>query len=523
MTRSARTWFLNRSLTSKLVVIFSLPILFVVVVSAWTLTVFEEFDSAELLVLRSNHIRRQAVYYRELIASVQNAFRGYVISQDDSFLSRYDEYKSDLDLAGFELARLVQDSPLQSQRDLVANVQALTRSLIEEKDGVIAHLRSGARDEAVSYIKRRRGQESVEVISSLLSMFQTVAARLQEERQTAVEAKRAILVRAIVAGTILTLLATALGVVVVAASVTKPMAALARAAVEIGEAGYAVFPEADRRDEIGALSRSMEEMQRRLVPAERLAAMTRMATSIAHDLRTPLLGIERGLQGLQYLADGQLTTEGRALVEDIRMGAHLAVGIVEDILDLYRQAYGELPLSYTRFSLPDLVREAADLMGAEVKDRRISIAIEGTVPPVWADRRRVFRVMINLLDNAIKNSPTGGNVSVVIAAQGEGRDRRAVVAVEDEGSGLDPAVLDTLFEPSRPVSSPSRGGTGLGLYLCRLVIGAHQGRIIAQNRHEGGARFIFDIPIERKEVSDVHPTPDRRRPASVPSEPSHRP
>src|SRR6184192_66115 len=119
----------------------------------------------------------------------------------------------------------------------------------------------------------------------------------------------------------------------------------AAAAAEIGESVAVLFPDAERQDEVGALSRSMEEMQRRLVPAERLATLTRMATIIAHDLRTPLLGVEQGLQGLRYIADPQLNAEARALLEDLHTGSRLAVGIVQDILDLYRQAYGELPLS----------------------------------------------------------------------------------------------------------------------------------------------------------------------------------
>jgi signal transduction histidine kinase len=334
------------------------------------------------------------------------------------------------------------------------------------------------------------------VISSLLGFFQSVASQLLQERQAAAERKRDVLLGLIIGGTVVTLLVSGFGVVVVARSVTKPMADLAAAAVEIGTTGYAAFPDSGRRDEVGVLSRSMDEMQRRLAPAERLAAMTRMATSIAHDLRTPLLGIEQGLQGLRYVTDSQLNPEARRLLGDLHTGARLAVGIVQDILDLYRQAYGELPLSFSRFTLDDLAQEAVELLGAEVRDRRLSVSVQGYAPAVWADRRRLFRVLINLLDNAIKNSPAEGHVYVVIADHGEGPSRRAVVAVEDEGSGLDPTTLDDLFEPSRPVSAPTRGGTGLGLYLCRLVIGAHQGTINAQNRPEGGARFAFDIPVE---------------------------
>jgi PAS domain S-box-containing protein len=255
----------------------------------------------------------------------------------------------------------------------------------------------------------------------------------------------------------------------------------------------------------------MVELQERLAPAERLATLTRMATSIAHDLRTPLLGLQQGLQGLKYVADRQLDHESKQLVQDLHTGARLSVGVVQDILDLYRQAYGELPLSYSTFQLGEVIHEVIELMAAEVRDRRLSILIQGEGLEVWADHRRLFRVMVNLLDNAVKNSPAGGHITVVLTRQ----DARFSVAVEDEGRGFDRDALDKLFEPSRPVSTPTRGGTGLGLYLCRLVIGAHKGIITAENRPEGGARFKFDIPIDGREGSDGHPHPDRRRPASV--------
>lgn len=512
MRRAVRQWFLNLSLAAKLILIFSMPFLFLGLVSSWTVLVFEEFDAAEGWVLLSNHIRTQAVSYQESIVSLQNAFRGYVITEDRGFLAVYHEYKGDLDLAGFELERLVKDSPLQSQRDLVSDVQTLTRRLIQEKDDVIARLQSGTREDAMFYIKSNRGKELVDGIFSLLNLFQTVAVQIQNERQAAVEAKRVIFLRVTIGGAILTLLLTGLGAVIVARSMTTPLAALAQATRDIGESGFAPLLEADRQDEIGVLSRAMDAMQRRLAPAERLAAMTRMATSIAHDLRTPLLGIEQGLKGLQYMAAPQLDSKAQQLLGDLHVGSQLAVGIVQDILDLYRQAYGVLPLSYSRFMLDDLAKEAIELMSAEVRDRHLAVSVEGSAPAVWADRRRLFRVLVNLLDNAIKNSPMGGSVSVVITDHGEGASRRAIVAVDDEGSGLDPAALEDLFEPSRPISPPTRSGTGLGLYVCRLVIGAHQGTLGVQNRAEGGARFAFDIPVEE---THVHPTPDRRRPASV--------
>jgi signal transduction histidine kinase len=501
-----RAWFLNRPLTSKLILIFSFPFLFLVAVTIITVHVFQEAESAEDLSERSHVIRSQATFFEQQLYSMQNAFRGFALTQDPTFLPQYYEAKGDIDIAGFELARLVEDSPSQVQRDRVTKIQESTRVLIAQKDEIISQVLSGAGDNGVAFIKSGRGQRLRGSIVALLQQFQKEAQFIQAARQAAVESKRALVLYLIVGGTVLTLLLTGLGVVMVARSVTQPMGALARAAVEIGEAGYASFPEADRQDEVGLLSRSMEEMQRRLVPAERLAAMTRMATSIAHDLRTPLVGIERGLQGLQYAADSSLSPDAQKLLGDLHAGARLAVGVVQDILDLYRQAYGEIPLSYSSFTLGAVIREAMDLMKSEIQDRRLSIFIEDRPVEILADQRRLFRVMVNLLENAIKNSPAGGAVRIGVSVQDEGPARRVVVAVEDEGRGLDPDVLDRLFEPNQPVPAPTRGGTGLGLYLCRLVIGAHQGTLTVQNRPAGGARFEFEIPVE---VKHVDPTPDR--------------
>jgi len=518
--RSLRRWFLDRSLTGKLILVFSLPFLFLVLVMVSTLAAFQDWESAEELVQRSDKIRGQAIYYLDLLNAVQSGFRGYLLTGDRSFLAPYDEAKGGLDVAGHELALLLQDSPSHAQRDRVADVQVLTSRLVQEKERIISRVEAGFKEEGVAYIKSGQGRTLGEAISSRLVELNSEAGRIQKDRLEAVRSKRDKLLSLIVGGTLLTLLLTGLGAVVVARTVTKPMATLAAAAAEIGETGYAAFPDAGRQDEVGVLSRSMDEMQRRLAPAERLAALTRVATSIAHDLRTPLVGIERGLKGLQYAADARLDPDAQRLLGDLHTGARLAVGIIQDILDLYRHAYGDLPLSYSRFLLDDVVRQAADLMKPEILDRRLALSIDAEPLEISGDQRRLFRVLVNLLDNAVKNSPAGGSVWIKVHVEGNEPNRRAVVAVEDEGRGLEPSTLETLFEPDRPVSAPTRGGTGLGLYLCRLVIGAHGGALAAQNRPGGGARFVFDIPAE---VHHVDPTSDRGRPASVPAESAHRP
>jgi len=160
---------------------------------------------------------------------------------------------------------LVADSPSQAQRDRAAKVQAIIRRVIQEKEWILSHERS--REEGVAYIRSGRGRELANAISSLLEEIEEEASQIYETRQAVAEGKRDLLLKVIVGGTVLTLLLTGLGVIVVARSVTKPMSSLAKAALEIGESRYVVFPDADRRDEVGVLSRRMEEMQRRLFSA----------------------------------------------------------------------------------------------------------------------------------------------------------------------------------------------------------------------------------------------------------------
>src|SRR5437016_13280577 len=237
-----RAWFLNRTLTSKLVMIFALPFLFLVVVTTYALLTFQEFERAEELANHSSQIKSQAVYYRDLLNSIQSGFRGYLLTGDRSFLAPYDASKGNIDLAGLELARLVADSPYQTQRDRVAKVQAITRRLIQEKERILSHERS--REEGASYVRTARGRELASGISSLLVEIEEEASQIYEARQAVAEGKRDLLLKVIVGGTVLTLLLTGLGVIVVARSVTKPMSSLAKAALEIGESRYAVFPDA---------------------------------------------------------------------------------------------------------------------------------------------------------------------------------------------------------------------------------------------------------------------------------------
>src|SRR6266542_3296598 len=180
---SLRHWFLNRSLATKLVLVFSLPFLFLVVVTIFTLLAFQDFENAAQEAQRSNQIRSQVVYYMNLLNATQNGFRGYLLTGDRSILTPYEESKGDIDLAGLELARLVENSPSQVQRDRAARAQGITRRLIQEKDLIMARMESGHRTDGIAYIKSGRGRELASAIAAVLVEIEGEAVANLEARQ----------------------------------------------------------------------------------------------------------------------------------------------------------------------------------------------------------------------------------------------------------------------------------------------------------------------------------------------------
>jgi signal transduction histidine kinase len=123
----------------------------------------------------------------------------------------------------------------------------------------------------------------------------------------------------------------------------------------------------------------------------------------------------------------------------------------------------------------------------------VKVLLEEPVPGILADRRKLFQVLRNLLSNAGKFSNPGGTVVLRLQT----RDGFARVCVDDEGIGIPPGESEVIFDKFVQASHTSNrsGGTGLGLAICREIIEGHGGRIWAENREGGGARFAFEVPI----------------------------
>jgi two-component system, OmpR family, sensor histidine kinase VicK len=223
----------------------------------------------------------------------------------------------------------------------------------------------------------------------------------------------------------------------------------------------------------------------------------------AHELRTPIQPI-LGLSEVLYAKIKD--TEQRQLLDTITRNAKRLQRLTNDILDVTKIESHSLKLNKERFNLANLISSSIidDYRNRIEKD---NIAVKLLYEPnnkdnnifVEADRGRLIQVISNLLDNAIKFTKEG-TISIIT----EEKDSKVVVSVKDTGTGIDPEILPRLF--SKFASKSERGGTGLGLFICKNIVEAHGGKIWIESDDvykEKGATFSFSLPIMKQQPINV--------------------
>ena len=253
-----------------------------------------------------------------------------------------------------------------------------------------------------------------------------------------------------------------------------------------------------------------KRLEEQLIRSERLASLSQFASMFAHDIRNPLVGIKKTLELLEHDEGSQLATH-RQWWDDMRLTIDLLLGMINDMLDVYQESYSGLPLLNSTVSVKGLVTDVMQLFRSEATAKRIDfhVAMPEDDVAMMADRRRLLRVLINLVHNAIKFSPQGGRITVSVHVEArEWADRESLntsssqvmIRVADEGSGIAPEDLPHLFEMFGRRKDPGdiRMGRGLGLHFCRLVVAALRGKILAENRSSGGAVFSVELPLNQE-------------------------
>jgi len=221
-----------------------------------------------------------------------------------------------------------------------------------------------------------------------------------------------------------------------------------------------------------------------------------LLNAVSHDLRTPLSSIMASAGSLRQDDVSWTEAQRGEFAEAIETEAERLNRLVGNLLDLSRIEAGSIRPEKSWYDLGSLINEVAGRLRAVTAGHKLIFDISEGLPPVLFDYVEIDQVITNLIENAVKYTPAGTEISVSARAAGD----EVQVQVADRGPGIleaaIPRVLDAFFRAS---DSGTAKGSGLGLAVAKGLVGAHGGRIRVENREGGGARFVFTLPLHAPE------------------------
>lgn len=226
--------------------------------------------------------------------------------------------------------------------------------------------------------------------------------------------------------------------------------------------------------------------------------------TLGHELRNPLSVLTTA--SLIFKMDGVTSADMKHAAEIIGRQVRHVTRLIDDLLDLERIDNGKLQLDVRPVDLRVIVTNTLESRRPDAERRKQSLTMQLTPEAVVvdADAVRLAQVVSNLVDNAVKYTPDAGHINVAVTADG----REAVIVVQDDGAGIPPELVDSIFEPFVQLSQSrhaTRGGMGLGLSLVRRLTELHGGTVdVTSGGQGGGSRFAVHLPLcQRDRLSDT--------------------
>ncbi len=223
---------------------------------------------------------------------------------------------------------------------------------------------------------------------------------------------------------------------------------------------------------------------------------TELVATASHELRTPMTSIRGYVDMLLLGTFGEVPEGQREPLRVIKANVVRLVLLIEDLLDMSRVEAGEVQLRAERVDVGTVLSEVAQVLAGQFRERRVGLSLDlpPGLPPASADRQRLEQIVVNLIGNACKYTPGGGEVRVALR-NGGGELR---VEVRDTGVGIPEEARPHIFTPFYRADNPLRdevGGTGLGLSITRKLVELHGGRIWFESKVNEGSTFSFTLPL----------------------------
>jgi two-component system, OmpR family, sensor kinase len=309
----------------------------------------------------------------------------------------------------------------------------------------------------------------------------------------------------ILGGTVLASLAGA----AIANRAMRPISSLTATARKIADTGdpSSHMPDPVVDDEVGELTITLEQMLRPLRQQREFVA------DASHELRTPLTSVIANLELLQASLEGPDHEEERAMVASALRSSSRMSRLVSDLLLLARADAGRIG-ARTRCDIADVAGNAAAEVAPTIGER--ALRLDNRVPlPVDGNPDELHRLVVNLLDNAVRHTPPGSAIELRLYSEG----RHAVVEVADDGPGVPPEQRERIFDRfvrgDGSADTATRGGSGLGLAIVKAVATSHGGNAEVTDSDRGGATFRVRVPLARPKMPPDRGSPNDSRAGGV--------
>jgi histidine kinase len=287
----------------------------------------------------------------------------------------------------------------------------------------------------------------------------------------------------------------------VSRQVVTPVQGMMQASQSIAEGHYAERVQVpgniqrDELDELAQLALRFNQMAEKLDQTESMRRQ--LIGDVVHELRTPLTVIKGTMEGLM---DGVLPA-GSETYQQVYQEADRLQRLVVDLQELSRVEARAVPLNFQTVSVDRLVKTVTERLGRLFEDKAVGLDadVSAHLPAVLGDEDRLLQVLVNIVGNALKYTPEGGQVQISVRQQ----DGMLTLAVKDSGIGISAEHLPHVFtrfyriDKSRARAS---GGSGIGLTIAKSIVQAHSGQIWVESAGIGkGSTFFFTLPISEKD------------------------
>lgn len=361
-------------------------------------------------------------------------------------------------------------------------------------------LRNGGDPKPAETMLRKAGEPLIDAVvedmDALAALTRGVLERKQAEASAALAKARGEIEnlrnrtwRAVITAMILAVLAALAGTAVIAVRMTRSLRRLSNATRALAEGRFDEPLPVDRRDEVGQLAAAFNTMAQRLRELDE--TKEKFYATVSHELRSPLNAMQEAVRLIGSKGAGPLTGKQERLIAILQKGTARLQRLVNQVLDLSRMSADTLPVERREFAIEHAVKQALDELKPQADRQRIALRTEigADAGIVAADYDRVVEILLNLVANALRFTPSGGTVTVKLA----GDPQNVRLEVSDTGIGIPEELLPSIFERFRQAHS-GKGGTGLGLAIVKSLVEAHGGQVTAESQEGKGSTFIVVLP-----------------------------